>query len=400
MKWSVAVYDLIVRNARLYPMAGNTQCAAATGFAVADGKIEAFDPPPDSQARETYDAKGRVVLPGLVDCHTHALYAGNRMNEHVMKLEGASYEDIALSGGGIRSTVRAVRTASIDTLITETRPRLSALLREGVTTVEIKSGYGLDLHNELKMLEAIQKLDKQVPQKLITTFLGAHAVPEGRDRSEYMDEVVDVMLPAVADKKLADTVDIFVENIGFETADMRRLFERARNLGFKLRAHVEQLSNQQGAITACEFGVLSCDHLEYADTKAIQAMAETGTVAVLLPGAFYFLRESKKPPVELIREHDVPVAVASDLNPGSSPIASLQVNMHMACILFGLTPAEVLLGVTHNAARALGLQNKIGSLETGKQADFCVFDVPAPEFLIYQMGGVVPDTVYVEGQRV
>ncbi len=391
------MHDLKITNARLYPMVGSAKPAKATCFAISDGLIVEIGG--SAPAREEFDAQGQIILPGFIDCHTHALYAGDRMDEHRMKLEGASYEDIARAGGGILSTVNAVRAASVDDLVNQTVPRVTALLAEGVTTVEIKSGYGLCVEHELKMLDAIAQLGDTTPQTIVATFLGAHAVPAEKTREAYLQEVIDDMLPEVAARGLADTVDIFVENIGYTLDEMRALFSAAHNLGFKLRAHAEQLSDLGASTLACEFGALSTDHLEHTSVEALSAMSKTGCVAVLLPGAFYFLKETKKPPIEAMREYGVAMAVATDLNPGSSPVASLLICMHMAALMFGLTADEVLMGVTCHAARALGLQDKIGSLETGMRADFCAWDIPGPEFLVYQLGGVRPTARFINGQR-
>ena len=391
------MFDLRVDNARLYPMAGDTLPSPVRSFGVNDGRISALNAA--APAREVVDASGAIVMPGLIDCHTHAVFAGNRLAEHVQKLKGASYEQIARAGGGIVSTVRAVREASERQLVDQSRPRIEALAAEGVTTIEIKSGYGLDLDNELKMLRAIRQLAVEVCPRIVPTFLGAHAVPPGSSRADYLARVCEEMLPRVAAERLADCVDIFVESIAFDLADARRLFERARTHGLKLRIHAEQLSATGAAALAAEFGALACDHLEYLDEKGAQAMARAGSVAVLLPGAFYFLRETRKPPVSLLREHGVPIAIASDLNPGTSPLASLLIPLHMAVTLFGLTPDEALLGVTWNAARALG-RDDIGSLTNGRRADFVLWDIPEPAFLTYQLGGVKPRAIYIEGQRV
>ena len=393
------MYDLLVTNARLHPMAEDAGASAATTLAVSGGKVAALGLPADAPARERLDAHGAVVLPGFVDCHTHALYAGDRMAEHVLKMQGASYADIAKAGGGILSTVKAVRAASEDQLVEETLPRLEALAAEGVTTVEIKSGYGLDLDTELKMLRAIRSLPKHVAMDVSATFIGAHALPPDKSREEYMDEVLHRMLPAVAREGLADAVDIFVEHIAFSADDLKRLAEQAAKLGLKLRAHTDQLSNLGATRAAAGLGALSCDHLEYSEEADAVAMAKHGTVAVLLPGAFYFLKEKRLPPTELFRKHKVPMAVATDLNPGSSPVASLLAAMHMAGILFGLTPQEILPGVTRHAARAMGREDRIGALTPGRDADFCLWKLPAPEFMTYQLGGLKPVARYRKGRR-
>lgn len=389
------MYDLIIRNARIHTLRHGID-ADADSLAVQDGRIVALNPPPDVPAERVVDAAGQVVLPGFVDCHTHAVYAGNRMAEHALKLQGASYEEIARAGGGIVSTVAAIREASVDQLAAESLPRLRALAAEGVTTVEIKSGYGLSTELELRMLRAVAALRDKTPQTLTGTFLGAHTVPKGKDKSAYLDEVIEQMLPQVAEEKLADAVDIFVERIAFDVDDMRRVFAAAKKHRLKIKAHTDQLSNMGATKIAAEHGALSCDHLEYANEDDIRAMAAHGTVAVLLPGAFYFIRETKKPPLELLRAHKVPIAVATDLNPGSSPVASMLTAMHMSCIFFGLTAQEALLGATRHAALALGLDDR-GVLDVGKRADFALWDIPAPEFLVYQLGGLHADSVFING---
>lgn len=391
------MYDLLVRNARLYPMTGNAGRAEATTLAVQDGRIAALGVSDDAPAADTLDAGGQCLLPGLVDCHTHAVFAGNRMNEHAMKQRGASYAEIAEAGGGIVSTVAAVRKASEAELVEASLPRLQALAREGVTSIEIKSGYGLDLDTELKMLRAVARLREQTGLDLHATFLGAHAIPKGMSKDAYLKQVIDEMLPAVAAEGLAEAVDIFVEKIAFDVEDERKLLEAAKRHGFRLRAHTDQLSNLGATALAAEAGALSCDHLEYITEADAAAMGKHGTVAVLLPGAFYFLRETRKPPVELLRQHGVAMAVATDLNPGSSPVASLLTVMHMASLSFGLTPEEALLGCTANAARALG-ETAIGTLEIGSRADFALWPIDGPEFLLYQLGGVLPSAVFIKGK--
>ena len=393
------MYDLLVTNARIFPMQRDAGEAAVRTLAVNAGRIAALGVPGNAPAKQVFDAGNRVLLPGFIDCHTHALYAGNRMAEHALKLQGVSYEELARAGGGIQTTVDAVRAASEQQLVEETLPRLKALQAEGVTTIEIKSGYGLDLENELKMLRAIRLLRLKLNMDVVPTFLGAHAVPKGSTREQYLAEVIDSMLPVVARDKLADNVDIFAEKMAFTVEDLRLLFMRAARLGLQLRAHSDQLSHMGATAEAAAHGALSCDHLEYANEDDILAMRQAGSVAVLLPGAFYFLREIHKPPMELLRRHQVPMAVASDLNPGSSPIVSLLAAMHMAGVLFGLTPAEVLLGVTRNAAQALGRADRVGSLAPGLHADFSIWDIPSPDFITYQLGGVKPDVVFFKGNK-
>lgn len=391
------MFDLLLHNARIHSFReGIKQDAHSLG--ITGGRIVAIDPPPDARAAKRVDAGARVVMPGFVDCHTHIVFAGERMAEHALKLKGASYEEIAQAGGGIVSTVAAIREAGIEQLVAESLPRLNALAAEGVTTAEIKSGYGLSTELELRMLRAVAALREHSNVDLVGTFLGAHTIPKGRDKNAYLDDVINEMLPAVAAENLADAVDIFVEKIAFDVEDMRRLFDKARSLNLKLKAHTDQLSNMGATRVAAEYGALSCDHLEYSGEADIRAMAENGTVGVLLPGAFYFIRETKKPPVELLRKHGVPIAVATDLNPGSSPVASILAAMHMSCIFFGLTAEEALLGATTYGARALGLRDR-GVLDIDKRADFALWDIPAPEFLVYQLGGLRPAAVYIQGNE-
>jgi imidazolonepropionase len=357
------------------------------------------DLPPELKFDEQHDCAGALVTPGLIDCHTHLVFAGNRASEFEMRLHGAGYEDIARAGGGIFSTVRLTREADEDELFRQSEPRLRALMDEGVTTVEIKSGYGLNFETELKMLRVARRLGEHHALTVKTTFLGAHAIPPeyGGRGDAYVDWVCEDMLPVVVARGLCDAVDVFCENIGFTPAQTRRIFEAARRQDLPVKLHAEQLSNQQGASLAAEFGALSADHLEYLDEHGVRAMAASGTVAVLLPGAFYFLRETQLPPIAALRSHHVPIAVASDLNPGTSPIVSLLASMHMAATLFRLTPLEILRGVTVNAARALGLAGSRGALAAGMRADFCVWDVAAPAELCYWMGGLKPAQVVRSG---
>jgi len=354
-------------------------------LAVKDGRIVWVGPesylPAGSieRAKETHHLGGAWVTPGLIDCHTHLVYAGSRACEFEMRLMGATYEEIARAGGGIVSTVKAVRAASPDQLYAESAPRLKAMQREGVTTLEIKSGYGLDTANEIKMLKIARRLGIDFPVTVYPTFLGAHALPpefQGRPDA-YVDLLVEEMLPAVASQKLALAVDAFCE----------RILAAAEAHGLKIKLHAEQLSDQKGAQLAARFKALSADHLEYLSQEGVEALAAAGTVAVLLPGAFYFLGETRKPPVEALREAGVPLALATDCNPGSSPTTSPLLMMNMACVLFGLTPAESLAGFTINAARALGLHDRIGILQQGKMADLAVWDINEPAELAYRMGG-------------
>jgi imidazolonepropionase len=386
--------ELFFHNARVYPKADGDEVVDC--FAVEQGRIVSLGEPVTA-AREI-DLGGRLVLPGLIDCHTHLVWAGDRADEFALRQAGADYAEIARAGGGILSTVKAVRAADEDTLVELALPRIRALAAEGVTCVEIKSGYGLDLDSELKMLRAIRRLGELQPVKVHATFLGAHTVPQGRDRAEYVEEVVTRMLPAVAEERLADTVDIYVEDIAFSIADMERLFEAARALGLGLRAHTGQLSDGGTTAAACALGARSCDHLEHADDAAVAAMARHGVVAVLLPGAWYCLQDTKLPPVAALRTAGVPMAVASDANPGTSPVVSLLTALHMAVVFFGLAPAEALAGVTRHAARALGVAG--GALDPGAPADFSTWSMDRPALLGYQLGGLRPDAVFIGGERI
>lgn len=334
------------------------------------------------------DTQGALITPGLIDCHTHLIHAGNRAQEFEQRLLGASYEQIAQQGGGILSTVRATRAASVEQLVELAIPRLKALMAEGVTTIEIKSGYGLDLDTELNMLRAARELAKSFPVRISTTLLGAHALPpEYKDRADaYIDWVCAELIPAAVSENLADAVDVFCEHIAFSPAQTERVLQVARDYGLGIHVHAEQLSNQHAAILAARYGAWSADHLEWLDEAGVMAMAESGTVATLLPGAFYFLRETKTPPIELLRRYQVPMAVATDFNPGTSPLASIRLAMNMACTLFRLTPEEALTSVTRHAAQALGLQDQIGQLGAGFAADFIVWDIQHPAELAYQVG--------------
>jgi imidazolonepropionase len=341
------------------------------------------------------------VTPGLIDCHTHLVFGGDRAHEFDLRLNGASYEEIARAGGGIASSVSATRAASDEQLFEQSLPRARALLADGVTTLEIKSGYGLDLDSERRMLRVARRLGRELGMSVRTSFLGLHALPpEYADRRvDYVALVCDDMLPTLAAEGLVDAVDAFCEGIGFSREETRRLFERARQLGLPVKLHAEQLSDQDGAALVAEYGGLSADHLEHLSESGIQAMAGAGTVAVLLPGAFYALRETKLPPVAGLREHHVPMAIATDCNPGTSPLLSLRLAAGMGCTLFRLTPEEALRGVTVNAARALGLTDR-GTLAVGQRADLVVWNVSRPAELCYWIGGSLARKVYVAGELV
>jgi imidazolonepropionase len=343
---------------------------------------------PACDAPEIVDCAGRWITPGLVDCHTHIVYGGDRAREFELRLAGASYEELARAGGGIVSTMKATRAASEEALVASALPRVDALIAEGVTTMEIKSGYGLDRDSELKSLRAARRLGEVRPLSVSTTFLGAHALPpEAKgDKDAYIAAVCDDMLPAVAAAGLADSVDAFCETIGFTPTQVARVFEAAKAHGLPVKLHAEQLSNQKGAELAASFGAQSADHLEHVDDDGIAALARSDTVAVLLPGAFYFVRETHKPPVEALRRAGVHVALASDSNPGTSPLTSLLLVMNMGATLFRLTVDECLLGATREAARALGRLNRVGTLEAGKSCDLAIWDIERPAELVYRIG--------------
>ena len=334
------------------------------------------------------DLDGRLLTPALIDCHTHLVYGGSRATEFELRLKGASYEEISRSGGGILSTVTATRTATEEELFSQSLPRFDALLAEGVGTVEIKSGYGLDLETEIKMLRVARKLGSERNVRVKTSFLGAHAIPpEFKGKADaYIDFVCEDVLPLVHEEKLADTVDGFCENIAFSTKQIYRVFDKATALGLPVKLHAEQLSNLGGAALAANYGALSADHLEYLDEAGVQAMAKSGTVAVVLPGAFYTLRETQFPPLNSLRKAGVPLAIATDCNPGSSPLTSILLCMNMACTLFRMTPEEALSGVTRVAAQALGIGHEVGTIEIGKKAEFAVWNVDQPAELAYRMG--------------
>jgi len=396
----------VIRGAQVATCAGDAPYGLIPqgAVAIASSRIAWTGPERELPAHiptgiEVTDARGALVTPGLVDCHTHLVWAGSRAREFEQRLQGASYEDIARAGGGIVSTVAATRAASEDELLALALPRALKLAAEGVTCLEIKSGYGLDRDHELKMLRVARRIGERLPVTVRTTLLAAHAVPpEFQGRSDaYIECICEDILPAAAKAGLADAVDAFCENIGFTAAQVERVFARARELGLAVKLHAEQLSNQHGAALAARSGALSADHLEHADEDGIRAMAKAGTVAVLLPAAYYFLRETKLPPVELLRRHRVPIAIASDLNPGSAPIASLLLNLNMACTLFRLTAEEALAGVTRHAAAALGLAKERGTIEPGKRADLVVWDAGHPAELAAQYGMARPTQILKDG---
>ena len=388
--------DAIWLNARLATLATDRPGIGAIergALAARDGRLvfvgaEADLPAGWRDDAQTTDCGGRWITPGLVDCHTHLVYAGDRAREFELRLAGASYETIARAGGGIAATVGATRAASEDELVRQSLPRLDALIAEGVTTVEVKSGYGLELAAERRMMRAARRFAIERPISVRTTFLGAHAIPAefSRDRGAYLNDVIEEMLPALARDALIDAVDGFCETIAFSRDEIARLFTAARARGFRVKLHADQLSNGGGAALAAAFGALSADHLEYTDEAGVAAMARAGVVATLLPGAFYTLRDKQAPPIELFREHGVAMAVATDCNPGTSPLTSPLLALNMAATLFRLTVDECLAGVTRNAARALGLDGEIGALEPGKWADLAIWDIERPAELVYRLG--------------
>lgn len=392
-------WDRVYINARLATMRETGKPYGAiepAALAVAGQRIAWLGPMAELPANpvdaplwhETVDIGGRWITPGLIDCHTHLVFAGNRAREFEMRLTGVSYEEIAKAGGGIVSTVKATRAASEDKLVAETLPRLDALIAEGVTTVEIKSGYGLEQESELRMLRAARRLATLRDVTIKTTFLAAHALPPeyaGR-ADDYIDRVCLEMLPAAHAEGLVDAVDAFCERIGFTTDQCQRVFEAAQALGLPIKLHAEQLSDMKGSVMAAGFGALSADHLEYIGEDGIDALAKAGSVAVILPGAFYFLRETTLPPVDGFRKAGVPIALATDCNPGSSPTTSLLLMLNMGATLFRMTPEECLAGVTRNAARALGLGDTQGTLAIGNRADLAIWSIEHPAELSYRIG--------------
>lgn len=364
------------------------------------GKDSGLPPAYQQQAKSVQNCQGRLVSPGLIDCHSHLVYAGNRADEFLMRLNGASYAEIARTGGGILSSVQKTRAASEDELVEQSLPRILAMRAEGVTTVEIKSGYGLDLDNELKMLRVAKRLGELCGLRVQTTFLGAHALPpEYKDKGQaYVDFLCAELLPAVAESGLADAVDVFCESIAFNLSQTEQLFLKAKELTLPIKCHAEQLSNLGASELAASMKALSCDHLEYLDHRGAAAMAASGTVAVLLPGAYYFLGETKKPPIALLRDLGVGLAIATDSNPGSSPTTSLLLMLNMACLFFKLTVAEALAGVTYQAAKALGLENETGSLKAGLAADLVLWSVQDSASLCYHFGYPIAHSTMKNGK--
>jgi len=366
------------------------------------GPRDALSAAPSESARDVVDAGGRLITPGLIDCHTHLVYAGNRAREFEMRLEGATYEQIARSGGGILATVAATRAASFDDLLRDASRRIAGMLRCGTTTVEIKSGYGLDLETETRILRVARELGRRFPIDVRTTYLGAHAIPPefSGDADGYVAFILGAVLPVVAAERLADAVDAFCERIAFTPEQCRRVFASARALHLAVKLHAEQLSDSGGAALAAEYGALSADHLEYAGDETLKELADAGTVGVLLPGAAYFLREQKRPPVATMRALKIPIALATDCNPGTSPLLSLPLAMNLACTLFGLTCEEALRGTTVHAARALGVERDVGTLAPGMRADFVVWDAHQPAELVYPIGEGRARTVVIRGKPV
>ena len=358
---------------------------------IRDGKIswvgKGSEIPSELISSESKDLEGRLVTPGLVDCHTHILYGGNRSVEFEMRLNGANYKDIARAGGGINSTVSDTRLSSIEDLVKDSLPRVDQLISEGVTLIEVKSGYGLDRETELKMLKAARQIQSQRPIRVVTTFLGAHAVPpEYKDDPDaYIDNICIPTLNNANNQGLVDAVDAFCENIAFNVDQVERVFQSAKKMGLPVKIHSEQLSHMGGTKLAADYRALSADHIEYANAQDVKALSQADTVAVLLPGAFYTLRETQLPPLSNLRNEKVPIAIATDCNPGSSPLTSVLLTMNMACTLFQMTPQETLAGVTKNAAKALGEKDS-GAIKIGNRADLCIWDIKHPAELYYRIG--------------
>jgi len=402
-----AKVDTLFINCHVACMTGNALSVIETAALGVTGKTISWigkrkDLPEQLKAdsQTLIDCKNGWILPGFVDCHTHLVWGGSRSNEFEMRLSGSSYEEISKKGGGIFSTVQATRNASTQELFTLASKRVAALLGQGITTLEIKSGYGLNLETELKLLEVIGQLDKTFPLHIEATFLGAHALPPefAGNPDGYIDLVTETMLPAVKDQNIATAVDVFCERIAFNLAQTRKVFQTATDLGLKVKLHAEQLSDSNGAALAAEFSALSCDHLEYLSLSGAKLMAQNNVSAVLLPGAFYFLKERHKPPVQILNDLTIPMAVSTDLNPGSSPVHSMTLILNMACLLFDMTCEQALLGATINGAKALGLEQSKGSIEIGKDADLVVWDIDTPADLCYLAGLTPIKLVMIEGR--
>ncbi|QIJ85212.1 imidazolonepropionase [Vibrio coralliilyticus OCN008] len=382
--------ELLLTNARLVSMVAGSQgysVSEPSSLLIEGGKIAQIGGS-ELSCTNSYDCKNQLVTPGFVDCHTHLVYAGNRANEFEMRLNGVPYPEIAKQGGGILSTVRATREATEEALINLALPRLDGLIRTGVTSVEVKSGYGLTVKDEIKMLRAAKALEDHRKIRITTTLLAAHALPPeyAGKADDYIKLVCEEMIPLVAEEKLATSVDVFCESIGFNLEQTEKVFAAAKQYGLHVKGHTEQLSNLGGTALTARYQGLSADHIEYLDEEGVKALAQSGTVATLLPGAFYFLRETQLPPIELLRQHNIPMAIATDLNPGTSPFSDLTMMMNMGCTLFGLTPEETLRGVTCNAAQALGFGNSRGQIQPGYDADLAIWDVSHPADFSYQQG--------------
>ncbi len=405
----VPIWDLIFTHANLATMAGpgygsikNGALAVSQGAIAWTGPMANLPGPADQLATQVINCKDKWILPGFVDCHTHLIWAGSRAKEFEMRLAGSSYEEISQKGGGIFSTVRSVRKATEDQLFDIASQRISHFIDQGITCVEIKSGYGLDLDNELKMLAVAGRLNRKFPIHIESTFLGAHALPpEFSGRSDaYVDLVIEQMLPRVKDQGIAKAVDVFCETIAFTRDQTQKIFKAATDLGFRVKLHAEQLSDSGGVALAAEFNALSCDHLEYLSQNGAQAMANKDVTAVLLPGAFYMLKETQKPPMDILRQAGVTMALATDLNPGTSPVFAMTPVLNMGCLLFGMTCEEAMAGATINGAKALGLAKIKGSLETGKDADLVIWDIDSPGDLCYLVGKTPVNLVVIAGEIV
>lgn len=395
-------WDHLLINARIATMHNGYGIIESGALAVKEGKIawlgtmESLPNAPRNAATTVIDCKNQWLTPGLIDCHTHLVYAGNRANEFAQRLEGATYAEIAKAGGGILSTVNATRAASEQQLLDASAPRLESMLSRGVTTVEIKSGYGLDFTTERKMLRVAKALGKQYPVNIRCTYLGAHTIPpEYKDNpDDYITQITTHDLPALAAEGLIDAVDAYCEHIAFSLTQVEEIFKAAQALNLPVKLHAEQLSDQQGTQLAARYQALSADHLEYVSEAGVIAMAEADMVATLLPGAYYFLKETKAPPISLLRQHNIPIAIATDCNPGTSPNTNLLLMMNMACTLFGLTAVEALQGITTHAAKALGIKNHHGTLEPNKNAELLLWNISHPDELSYTMGDAKPSQIF------